>query len=166
MAREIDLTKKLSEDDLRYLVDRNRWDDIRTYADNQGIDEPRLPSARSLRAQTPRSRIVTDGFERIAEQLGVSVESSGEEDQGEPVSGGGQQAPQQPASQSSEEQRYNGMTVPQLKEELDKRRAEYMAGEDPDADAAAEVSYTNDDRKPDLVKKLVDDDAAQADIDE
>lgn len=156
MAKEIDLTKPLSEFDLRYLVDRNRWADIRQNADNLGIPAPNLPSARGIRAQTPRValRKANDPFNKIAEMMGVTVV---DEDTDEPTV----------ASEQTNETRvvdYGKLTVLQLKEELDKRRADYeKAG---DADAVAEVSYTNDDRKEALVQKLKDDDAAQVADDE
>lgn len=149
MSKKVDLTKPLSEDDLRYLVDRCRWDDLRENAANLGMDEPTLPSSRGLRAQVPRAELSnTDSFDDIAEQLGVRTTDA----EGDVA-----------ASEKTAADRYRSMTVPQLKEELDKRRADYEAGEDPDMEAAGEVSYTNEDRKDALVQKLVDDDIMQAD---
>lgn len=170
MSKDIDLTKPLSEFDLRYLVDRMRWDDIRENARNLGLPEPTLPSARGLRAQVPRSQLHnTDDFNRIAEQLKVPV---GEEDE-----------PQSPRQDPVSERRaqvtagdtrtptgddtdpaagYKKMTVPQLQEELDRRREDYLAGDDPDEEAAQEVSYSSGDKKDDLIQKLLDDDRAVA----
>lgn len=149
MSKEIDLTKQLSEFDLRYLVDRNRWDDIRTNADNLGLPVPNLPSARGLRAQVPRSQLRnTDAFDKIAKQLKVSIADTEEQE----------------ASEESKTVDYSKLTVPQLKEELEKRRADYEASGD--SDAVADVSYSNEDRKDDLVAKLQLDDEASSEDEE
>lgn len=147
MAREIDLTKKLSEDDLRYLVDRDRWGDIRTNADNLGVDAPNLPTARAIRAQVPRRQLKeADAFDKLAKTLGVSVSKEDDDTVVAPSAGSGKID-------------YKQLTVPQLKEELDKRRQDYEASGD--NEAVADVSYTNTDRKEDLVAKLeLDDEAA------
>lgn len=145
MSREIDLTKRLDEDELKYLVDRDRWDDLRTNAENLGLPEPNLPSARGIRAQVPRKQLRnTDAFDKIAEQMGVRVGG----DEPTPVSG------PQPVD-------YKKLTVPQLREELDKRRKDYEASGD--SDAVMDVSYATTDRKEDLVAKLELDDEASAD---
>jgi hypothetical protein len=155
MSREIDLTKKLDEDELRYLVDRDMWDALRENARNLDLPEPNLPSARGIRAQVPRKQLRnTDAFDQIAKQMGVKA-SQGED------SGEGTTAPVLAPQQGDQGRKlvdYTKLTVPQLKEELDKRRKEYEdAG---DSEAVAEVSYTNDDRKDDLVAKLQLDDEA------
>jgi hypothetical protein len=155
MSREIDLTKRLSEDELRYLVDRDRWDDLRTNADNLGLDAPNLPSARGIRQQVPRRQLRnTDAFDDIAKSLGVSVTK--EDDEASP--------PADSAATAEEGDKpvdYTKLTVPQLKEELDKRRKEYeLAG---DAEAVKDVTYDTKATKPDLVAQLqLDDEAAGA----
>src|ERR1044072_3063730 len=161
MAYEVDLTKKLSEDDLRFLVDRNRWDDIRKNAENLGLDVPNLPSARGIRAQTPRVELrrAQAPFDKSAKMLGVKTDGDPDETEEQRSV-----APNTVSTEQSDEPKtvdYNKLTVPQLQEELDKRRQDYEAAGD--NDAVADVSYTSDDRKSDLVRKLQDDDAAQAD---
>lgn len=146
MSKEIDLTKPLSEDDLRYLVDRCRWEDIRQNAANLDLPEPVLPSARGIRAQVPRSQLKnTDSFDKIAEQLNVKL-------------GGDEVESSEAAADGPVD--YNKLTVPQLKEELDKRRTAYEA--EGDSDAVADVSYTSEDKKGELVAKLELDDEAQS----
>jgi hypothetical protein len=144
MSREIDLTKKLSEDDLRYLVDRDRWDDLRTNAENLGLPEPNLPSPRGIRMQVPAKQLKnTDAFDKIADQLGVKVSNEDEDS---------------PAPSGPQPTDYNKLTVPQLKEELDKRRREYeQAG---DSDAVKDVTYDAKATKPDLIAQLQLDDEA------
>jgi len=148
MSREIDLTKRLDEDELRYLVDRDMWDALRENARNLKLPEPNLPSARGIRAQVPRKQLRnSDAFDKIASQLGVGVTEETSEPQQEAVT------PDEPKAVD-----YTKLTVPQLKEELDKRRADYEAAGD--SVAVADVSYANDARKDDLVKMLQDDDEA------
>jgi hypothetical protein len=151
MSRDIDLTKRLDEDELRYLVDRDRWDDLRTNAENLGMPVPNLPSARGIRAQVPRRQMRnTDAFDKIAQQMGVQVnKDDAESPPSSPV------APPPPSGPQPTD--YSKLTVPQLKEELDKRRKEYE--DDGDAEGVELVSYAGDARKDDLVAKLqLDDD--------
>jgi len=54
---------------------------------------------------------------------------------------------------------YDAWTVALLKAELDNRREAYLAGED--EEGAEAVSYTNSDKKADLVVLLTEDDEAQ-----
>lgn len=154
MSREIDLTKRLDEDELRYLVDRDRWDDIRTNAENLDRDVPNLPSARGIRAQAPRKQLRnSDAFDKIAKQLGVRV-SKDDDDMDEVV------APEPTPAAGPQPVDYTKLTVPQLKEELDKRRKDYEAAGD--SEAVGDVSYTDGDKKGDLVAKLqLDDEAAE-----
>lgn len=157
MAIEIDLTQQLTEFELKYLVQRCRWDDIRQNAENLGIAEPNLPSVRDLRRQVPRKQLKnTDNFDKIAKQLGVKREKGDDEEDGgeEPVAL--QESPEAVVPVAVD---YNKLTVPQLKEELDKRREQYQAQDD--QEAAADVAYTTDDKKPDLISKLEYDDEAQ-----
>lgn len=155
MSREIDLTKPLSEDELRYLVDRDRWDDLRANAEHLGIDAPNLPSARGIRAQVPRKQMRnTDAFDMIAAQLGVSVAKDDGEGTPTPV----------PAAASAEtgagkKVNYDKLTVPQLKEEMDKRRQDYEADED--GEGVQLMTYASDARKDDLVAALKLDDQAE-----
>lgn len=144
MAREIDITKPLSADDLRYLVDRDRWEEIRENADNLGLDVPNLPSARGIRAQVPRKQLQnTDEFDRIAKMMHVQT--------------GDEPAPEQPPTGMD----YTKLTVPQLKEEMDKRRQQYEAEDD--SEGVALMSYPNDAKKVDLVQALQMDDGAEED---
>lgn len=158
MSREIDLTKRLTEDELKYLVDRDMWDALRENARNLDLPEPNLPSARGLRKQIPRRQLRHSGaFSEIAKDMGVELSES--EDPTTP-------SVPQPSAQGAEGSEevpvdYTKLTVPQLKEELDKRRADYEA--DGDTEAVAEVSYTKEDLKDDLVAKLQLDDEAAAD---
>lgn len=155
MARIIDLTKPMSEAELKYLVQRDRWKEIRTNAENLGIEPPAMPSKRDIRAQRPRTGVNArkreDSFEAIAKAMGIKTGSTAEE-------------PMAPEQSTSGEQRkvdYSKLTVPQLKEELDKRRADYEAAGD--TDAVEDVSYIKDDLKDDLVAKLQLDDEASND---
>lgn len=155
MAKKIDLEKPLNEDELRYLVDRDRWDDIRTNADNLGIDVPNLPSPRGIRMQVPRKQLekANDGFDRIAKMMHVQREADpDEEDAGSP-------APDEPETVD-----YNKLTVMQLKEELDKRKTEYET--DNDADGVALVSYPADAKKGDLIAllQLDDEETSEEDV--
>lgn len=150
MAREVDLTKPLSEDDLRYLVDRDRWDDLRTNADNLGIEAPNLPSARGIRAQVPRRQLQNvegeQAFGRIAKMMHVQR--------------GDEPAPEQPETTGTD---YTKLTVPQLKEEMDKRRQQYQS--DNDSEGVALMTYQGDAKKVDLVQALQMDDADEAEED-
>lgn len=159
MSREIDLTKRLSEDELRYLVDRDRWDDLRTNADNLGIDAPNLPSARGLRMQVPAKQLRnTDAFDRIAETMGVPV---AKEDDTSPAPDSAATA-ETTESEDGKPVDYNKLTVMQLKEELDSRRKQYEeAGDD---EAVKDVTYEAKATKPDLIAQLqLDDEAADGD---
>lgn len=140
MSKEVDLTKPLSAFDLKYLVDRCRWDDIRQNAANLDLPEPVLPSARGIRAQVPRSQLRnTDTFDRIADQLGVKL--SDDED------GAAPETPEEPQAVD-----YAKLTVPQLKEEMDKRRSQYEG--EGDTEGVELMTYAGDARKDDLVSAL------------
>lgn len=160
MSRKIDLTKQLDEDELRYLVDRDMWDALRENADNLGIPAPNLPSARGIRAQVPRKQLRnTDAFDNIAKAMGVQVKK----DDGEPTSP--TPPPDPAATGSGGPVDYNKLTVMQLKEELDKRRADYER--EGDNEGVDLVSYSNSDKKEDLVTKLqLDDDTLDDDGDD
>jgi hypothetical protein len=148
MSRNIDLTKRLDEDELRYLVDRDRWDDLRTNADNLGIEAPNLPSARGIRAQVPRRQLQhNEEFNRIADMMGVPV---ADEDGFVPS-----------ANKGPEPVDYNKLTLPQLKEALDARRKQYEATGD--TEGVADVSYEAKATKAELVLKLQADDEAVSD---
>jgi len=150
MAREIDLTKKLTQDDLQYLVDRGRWDALRQNAENLGMPEPNLPSARGIRMAVPRSQMRdTSMFDDIAEQMGVSVEKDDEA------------TTAAPEDSSSSAVDYTKLTVPQLKEEMDKRRGQYEA--DGDQEGVELMTYASDARKDDLVTALQVDDESSDD---
>lgn len=154
MSREIDLTKKLSEDDLRYLVDRDMWDALRENAANLGLPEPNVPSARGIRAQVPRKQIqYDDALAKIAKQMKVSVSRASDDEDGDGSAQGG--------GESDARVNYEKMTVPQLKEEMDKRRAEYQAGDD--AEGVELMTYHSDAKKGDLVAALALDDQAEPD---
>lgn len=161
MALKIDLTKQLTEGELQYLVDRDRWDDIRDNARNLGRDIPNLPSARGIRMQVPRKQLRnTDAFDNIAKQLGVKV-TKDEDDldaDGNPIT------PTPPQQDGGGEQRtvnYSKMTVPQLKEEMDSRRKRYETEED--SEGVELMTYTEDALKKDLVTALEMDDADEGD---
>lgn len=155
MARKIDLTKPLNEAELKYLVQRDRWKDIRTNAANLGIEPPAMPNKRDIRAQRPRTGVNArkreDSFAAIAKAMGIKLDSEESEDPSTPESN----------ADSVRAVDYGKLTVPQLKEELDKRRADYEAAGD--TDAVEDVSYTKDDLKDDLVAKLQLDDEASND---
>jgi len=156
MARKIDLTKPLDEFELKYLVSRDRWNDIRTNARNLGIAPPAMPNKRDIRAQVPKTGVNArkrdDTFQAIKKALGIK----GADDVPEPES--------ETPTASDGKVDYKKLTVPQLKEELDKRRSDYEASGD--NEAVEEVSYTNEDRKDDLVAKLELDDEASAPVSE
>lgn len=141
MAKEIDLTKQLSSFDLQYLVDRGRWDDLRENANNLGIAAPNLPSARGIRAQTPRQTLAkrNDAFDRIADTLGVAIERDEEGDWPTP------DPDRSPVD-------FNKLTVPQLKEEMDKRRQQYELEQD--SEGVELMTYAADAKKADLVAAL------------
>lgn len=155
MSKEVDLTKPLSENDLRYLVDRDRWDDIRTNAANLGLPEPVLPSARGLRAQVPRFKLPRpDAFDDIAKQLQVQRDEPTEDAPEIPVpeETGGEQTEQT----GGEPVDYTKLTVPQLKEEMDNRRKQYE--QEDDTEGVELMTYSSDTRKDDLVSALQMDD--------
>lgn len=146
MAREIDLTKPLTDAELIYLSDRSRWRDLRTYAENMGLPEPVLPDAKRIRAQEPRVGVHATKLPPVLEQFR----------EGDKESEGSEKSEEAPKNRD-----YSTMTVAQLKEELDRRRADYE--KDGDTEAVADVSYTNEDRKDDLVTKLqLDDEESEA----
>lgn len=147
MARRIDLTKKLTDEELVYLVDRSRWKDLREYARIHELPPPRLPNAANVRAQEPRVGVKARKLPDVVAELSVAF-------------GRSQQEPGEEQSGESSARDWSMLTVPQLKEELDKRRAQYEKSED--SEGVEVVSYTNEDRKDDLVKKLYDDDAEMA----
>jgi hypothetical protein len=145
MSKEIDLTKPLSEFDLKYLVDRQRWADIRQNAANLDLPEPNLPSARGLRAQVPRSQLRgTDDYNAIAAQLKVKLSDESE---------GADTAPaQEQGAETGGAVDYTKLTVPQLREEMDKRRQQYES--DGDTEGVELMTYASDARKDDLVSAL------------
>jgi hypothetical protein len=152
MTLKIDLTKRLTADELRYLVDRDRWEDLRENARNLGIEEPNLPSARGIRAQVPRRQLRnTDAFDSIAKQMGIKLRKEDEE----PSS----VSTPQPTSESDARVNYEKLTVPQLKEEMDKRREQY-AGEE-DGEGVELMTYASDAKKSDLVAALALDDQGE-----
>jgi hypothetical protein len=153
MSKKIDLTKKLSEFDLKYLVDRNRWSDLREYAEIHDLPEPALPSVRDLRRQVPRSQLRnTDSFADIAKALKVSTSNEADD---------GDETPPGSAQPEDRTVFYGKLTVPQLKEEMDSRKAKYEAEED--ADGVALMTYAKDEIKADLIARLVADDEDEAD---
>lgn len=161
MTKEIDLEKPLSEFDLRYLVDRCRWEDIRMNAEALGLPEPNLPSQRGLRAQVPRAQLRnTDSFKAIASQLEVKLEDDEPEPEEESFPPDGDDGDDGVIAVN-----YSKLTVPQLQEELSKRREEYVQlGDD---EGVTAVSFSKEDKKGDLVAKLeADDEAIQSEDDD
>lgn len=157
MSKEIDLTKPLTHGELQYLVDRDRWDDLRENARNLGLPEPVLPSARGIRAQVPRKQLRnTDALDRIADQLGVSVPNDEETEQ--PPA---RQAENPPPPFGPQPTDWNKLTVVQLKEEMDKRRGQYER--DDDQEGVKLMTYAGDARKDDLVSALQLDDEDESD---
>ena len=159
MSRNIDVTKQLDEDELRYLVDRDMWDALRENARNLGMPEPQLPSARGIRMQTPRRQLrnvaAETAFKGIADQLGVSVKGQeAEDDQALAAS----ETPPLPAG--SQPTDWNKLTVAQLKEEMDKRRGQYE--QEDDQEGVTLMTYAGDARKDDLVAALKLDDEADS----
>jgi hypothetical protein len=146
MTRKIDLTKRLDEDELRYLVDRDMWDALRENARNLDLPEPNLPSARGIRMQVPRKQLRnTDALDRIADQLGVSMSKEGDEPSARVA-----ETPPPPAGPQPTD--WNKLTVAQLKEEMDKRRQQYEAEDD--QEGVKLMTYAGDARKDDLVSAL------------
>lgn len=162
MSRKIDLTKQLDEDELRYLVDRDMWDALRENAENLGLDAPNLPSARGIRAQVPRKQLRnTDAFYNIAKAMGVKVAKPDDAlDSGAPSNSA--------AAEGGDEQKavnYDKLTVPQLKEEMDKRRADYERDED--NEGVTLMTYSEGVLKRDLVAALtLDDEQSEDDEDD
>lgn len=164
MAMQIDLTKQLNEGELRYLIERDRWDDIRENARNLGKPEPALPSARGIRMQTPRRQLrnvaAETAFKGIADQLGVSVATEDETEQ--PPANAAENPPPPSDPQPVD---YSRLTVPQLKEEMDKRRTKYER--DGDKEGVDLMTYASDARKDDLVSALkLDDEQSEDDGDD
>lgn len=156
MAREIDLSKQLSEDDIRYLVDRGRWNDLRTNARNLGLPEPNLPNQRDLRAQKPRVGVRARKGEDAYAAIARALQSEPAETLSAEVHEDAPRLPQPEKTDTATD--YTKLTVPQLKEELDKRRTEYET--DGDTEGVELVSYASDAKKDELVRKLQDDDAS------
>lgn len=160
MSREIDLTKRLNEDELRYLVDRDMWEALRENARNLGMDEPNLPSPRGIRQQVPRTQLrYTDEFAVIAKSMGVPLSDDEGSDAATPASAPGAEGSPSPPT-GPQPMDYTKLTVPQLKEEMDKRRTQYE--KDGDAEGVQLMTYGSDARKDDLISALqLDDDTEE-----
>lgn len=173
MAMEIDLTKPLNEDEIKYLVERCRWRDLRMYAANMGLDEPMLPDAAGIRRADPLVGVnaseLPGAYKALVmagEGQAANVPPPSEQPAGAPT-GDVRQFPSQPQAIAGQggpvvKTDWTQLTVPQLKQELDSRREEAQKEDPPDPEVVDLLSYTNDDRKDDLVAKLNLDDEAIA----
>lgn len=182
MAKEIDLTKPLNEDEIKYLVDRCRWRDLRLYCANMGLEEPNLPDAAGIRRADPTIGVnaneLPGAYKALAlagePQASKAFEQAPEQPEGaetgEPRRFGAQPppAPQEPDQGAEGEGStppapdYKAMTVAQLQAKLDERREDAVK-EEADQEIIENLSYTRDDRKDDLVAKLELDDATLED---
>lgn len=173
---KVDLTKPLNEDEIKYLVERCRWRDLRTYAANMGLDEPMLPDARGIRQADPTigvNKAELPGAYRALALVGEKqAEKAAPDPDAQPPSApsGEMHGPQsmadvgtgQSEQTTAEKTDWSKLTVPQLKQELDRRREEEESSEEPDSDVIENLSYSDTDRKDDLVTKLNLDDEAIA----
>lgn len=132
MAREIDLSKRLSEDDRQYLYQRNRWKEVKANYEEFGGEEPVLPDG--VPVTGPASLVNAAGLDALT--------------------------PEQQAAQQGEESAapdddvdYESMTKPQLQAELDSRKAEAATEEE-----QANLDWKAGDNKEQLVARLDRDD--------
>jgi hypothetical protein len=170
MTMNVDLTKPLNEHEIKYLVDRCRWADLRTYCVNMGLDEPALPDAKSIRAQDVRMGVNATQLPGAYAALAIAGEGKAEQAAelgGDPTTPVRQptQFPDNSSTQGANQipkTDWSKLTVPQLQQELDKRREEAEREDDPDQEVIDNLSYAKDARKDELVAKLDLDDEAIA----
>jgi hypothetical protein len=134
MSRQIDLTKKLNDEDRDYLKARGEYVLIARndaqFAD-EGAEKPGDGSGSSEGTRTP------DAADSAASDAGSTPD-----------------APPLPEAPPD----YRSMKVEDLKAELDRRKAAYeTAG---DEEGVADVTYSSSDKKDDLITLLEEDDAA------
>ena len=134
MAREIDLTKKLSAEDRKYLEDRDRWRDIQANVDEFGGEPPRLPK------DLPQT-----GSEATQNALGPGALTPEQQE--------AYRKAQEEGEGSDEEIAYEKMTKAQLQEELDTRAKEAATDEERE-----NLKWKASDGKETLVAKLDKDD--------
>jgi|SRR5688500_3524957 len=144
MAREIDLEKKLSDADRKYLSDRDRWRDLLDNYNRFGGTKPNLPK------DLPQT-----GPDATRDALGPGALTPEEERQrlleAQGLANGGDDG-------SGDEVDYNDMTVPELHEELSGR----AASDDLTDEQRANLAFTKTDKKADLVARLDRDDELEA----
>lgn len=177
MSRKLDITKPLSADEIKYMLDRDMWRELRQYCANMGLEMPVLPDKARIRGAEPLvgvgATVLPDPYKALALVGEKQAEKAAPDPDAQPPSAPsgvmhgpeGQfppQTPQPSATVPSERTDWSKLTVDQLKEELDSRREEAQKEDPPDTDALENLSYTKDDRKDDLVTKLNLDDEAIA----
>lgn len=139
MAREIDLTKKLSDEDRAYLEQRDRWRDIQANVDEFGGEPAKLPkelpqtgSEATQNALGPTS--LTREQERESLMAALKALDEADEEGDEPIE-------------------YEKLKVAELKAELDSRKADAATDEE-----RANLDYKSGDDKAALIARLDRDD--------
>lgn len=134
MAREIDLTKKLSAADRQYLVDRDRWHDIARADGLTDGDEAREAHKRKLAADPTQVSAPPTVFPQPGTDL-----------------------PKPPGELEEEDLPYDEWVVADLKQELKVRRDLALAEKTATEEEAA-TRYSTAGSKADLVARLQQDD--------
>lgn len=136
--REIDLTKRLSDEDRKWLEDRDRWRDVAANVKEFGGEPAVMP--KNLPQSGPESTINQLGPTALTPEQEADSRKAGEKAAGE----GEPEEDQIP---------YRDMTVDQLKSELDGRKP--LANSD---EERANLNYGSKDNKDRLVERLEKDD--------
>src|SRR5687768_691635 len=133
MSRQIDLTKKLSDEDRAYLVARDRWRDIALADGHEDVNRAKREATENndiLQGRRPPTL--------VGEQALV------------------QQANENPPTSTEEDMDYDSWSFDDLKQELDVRKEEALAeGMSPDE---ANKLFSKGGGQKDLVARLVADD--------
>lgn len=130
MAKEIDLSKKLSDEDRSYLYQRNRWKDVLANYNEFGGEEPLVPTG--VPVTGPASLVNAAGLD------GLTAE---------------QQAAYQDGQPSDEPVEYEKLTKAQLQEELDSRKADAQTDEE-----KSNLDHKGNETKDQLIARLDRDD--------
>jgi len=136
MSREIDLTKKLSDEDRQYLVERDRWRDLALADGHEDIERAKREATEANDiSQGRRPPTLVGEPARVAEANASQAPVEAEED-----------LP------------YEEWSYDELKAELDARKTDAIAGGMNTEDA--NKRYSKGGSQKDLVQRLHDDDEA------
>ena len=142
MSREIDLTKRLSDEDRAYLEQRDRWQDILRNAEEFGGDTSKV----ALPKELPQT-----GHEATQNALGPTALTR--EQERESLLAALEALDKADAQEAEDGVDYEAMKVDELKAELDSRKADAATDEE-----RANLDYGPKDNKAQLIARLDKDD--------